>query len=244
MTFDILKIQQLLKQALSAEDLNELCSTYFPTVYAQFTDGQSVSQRRRLLLEHAQKHREIPQLLTAVREINPTVYQEFFPEPETPPQPPTSPTNPVPAIIPETQTCDILVLSANPLTTDLLQLEQEAELIRQRLQEGNVGKNYLVKAERAVQVTDISKYLLQYQPLILHFSGHGHANGDLIFTNPQGQPQPVSPSALAELLAAIPSRIECVFLNACFSLAQADALAERVSCVIGMSRPLAKITNQ
>ncbi|PSB01636.1 alpha/beta hydrolase [Merismopedia glauca] len=238
MTFDTPKLQQLLKQALSAEDLNELCSTYFPEVYAQFTNGQVISHQRRLLLEYAQRHREIPKLLAAVREINPTVYQEFFPELETPPQPPTTPTNPAPNPLPETQTCDILVLSANPLTTDPLQLEQEAELIQQRLQEGDVGKKYLVKAQRAVQATDISKYLLQYQPLILHFSGHGHANGDIIFNNSQGQPQSVSPSALAELLAAIPSKIECVFLNACFSLAQADALSEQVSCVIGMSQEI------
>lgn len=228
MTYNLSTIQQLLTKALSAEELNELCFEYFPSVFAQFTDGQSVSYRRRLLLEYAEKHREIPNLLEAIEEYNPTAYQDYFPEPA----------NPEPSTAPEVQTCDILVLAANPIGTDLLQLEQEAASIRQRLQEGDVGKKYIVKVEKTAQVEDLSKYLLQYEPLILHFSGHGSPNGQIIFNNILGQPQPVSPEALAELLAVIRGRIECVVLNACFSLATADALLPHVSCIVGMSQAI------
>lgn len=134
----------------------------------------------------------------------------------------------------EVKTCDILVLAANPIGTDLLQLEQEADLIRQRLQEGEAGKSFVVKVERAVRVEDLSKYLLQCEPLIVHFSGHGDSNGDIILNNAQGQAQAVSPEALAELLAIVRGRLECVILNACFSLEKADALAGQVSCIVGM----------
>ncbi|MBW4670837.1 MAG: alpha/beta hydrolase [Cyanomargarita calcarea GSE-NOS-MK-12-04C] len=228
MAYNLSKIQQLIKQALNAENFTDLCFNYFRLVHDNFTDGQSVSPRIRQLLEYAEKHREIPKLLEAIKECNPTVYHEFASELGN------SESNQA-ASTTEVKTCDILVLAANPIGTNILQLEQEAALIRQRLQEGEVGKKYIVKVERAVQVEDLSKYLLQYQPLIVHFSGHGNPSGEIILNNSQGQAQLVSPVALAELLAIIRGRIECVVLNACFSLQKADALLEQISCVIGMS---------
>src|SRR5205823_5119824 len=109
-------------------------------------------------------------------------------------------------------------------------------LIRQRLAEGAAGQRLRVHAEWAVRPDDLSRLLLQYNPLILHFSGHGSPDGDLIFEGPGGTPQPFPPEALARMIAAVRGQLECVVLNACFSLERAEPLADRVRCVIGMSR--------
>jgi len=236
MTYNLKKIGQLINQALNEEELKELCFSYFRSVYDNFTDGQTVNSRKLKLIEYADKHQEISKLLEAIQEYNPTVYMEFLsevgsPEKLKPELVPNNQTNLEPTNI---KTCDVLVLAANPIDTDLLQLEQEAELIQQRLQEGTVGKGFVVKFERAVRVEDISKYLLQYRPLIIHFSGHGSPSGEIILNNSQGQAQAVSAEALAELLKIVQVQIECVLLNACFSLEKADVLAEQVNCVVGM----------
>jgi len=234
-------IRQLIKDGLTTNQFDDLLFDYFPSVEDE-TAGQSPPARRRKLVEYAYKQRRIPELLKAIQEYNPIVYEEFESQLGSTDITQTELVSKKPTNIATTSvikptdviTCDVLVLAANPIGTDLLQLEKEAERIQQRLQEGEAGKSFVVKVERAVQVEDLSKYLLQYTPLILHFSGHGNSSGDIILNNDQGQAQAVSPESLAQLLAIVGGRLECVVLNACFSLEKADALVEYVSFVVGM----------
>merc|ERR1712117_95196 len=115
-------IRELLYQGLDEEEFNDLVYDYFPDVYSQFTNGQNQSQKVRILIEYADKHREIEQLLEVIKNINPKVYQEYEPKlGENPPPPPV-------------EKCDVLVLAANPTTTQPLQLKKETELIREKLQ--------------------------------------------------------------------------------------------------------------
>ncbi len=233
MKYDRPKFRQLIK-ALTTQELDESLDD-FPAVRNEITDGQQKYLRDRIILDYFEKHQEeIDKLLAAIKECNLTAYNKYVSELKS-----SENSQPKLAqIVPEDKKCDILVLAANPIGTDRLQLEEEANRIRLRSQEGEVGKNYIVKVEIAVQVEELSKYLLQYQPLILHFSGHGSPSGEIILNNSQGQAQSVSPEALAELLAVLQGRIECVVLNACFSLEKADALADKVSCVVGMSKEI------
>ncbi|MDY6784355.1 MAG: alpha/beta hydrolase [Cyanobacteriota bacterium] len=239
MTYNFVTIRQLIRKALTSQDFDDLVFDHFPSVQEQFTSGQTQSYRIRILLDYAKKHREIEKLLKAIKEINPTVYQNFDAKLGAPSGSEAHP-KPLPTDVQtlEIQKCDILVLAANPINTPKLKIEQEAASIRERLQEGEVGKNYVVKVENVARAEDLSKYLLQYDPVILHFSGHGNSNGDIIFNNARGQPQPVSPEALAKLLAVTRGRLECTIFNACFSLEKADALVERVSCIVGMNRDI------
>ncbi len=241
MSYNLAAIRKLIEDGLTTNQFNDLLFDYFPSVENE-TAGQPLPDRRRKLVEYANKQRKIPELLKAIQEYNPTVYEEFESQLSSTDITQTELVSKKPTNIATTSvikptdvmTCDVLVLAANPIGTDLLQLEKEAERIQQRLQEGEAGKSFVVKVERAVKVEDLSKYLLQYTPLILHFSGHGNSSGDIILNNDQGQSQAVSPESLAQLLAIVGGRLECVVLNACFSLEKADALVEHVSFVIGM----------
>jgi len=70
-------IRQLVEEALSDEDLSNLCQDKFPKVYMQFTTGQTRSQRIRLLVDHVKCQLEIPKLLDAVEQTNHNVYSKF-----------------------------------------------------------------------------------------------------------------------------------------------------------------------
>ena len=74
----IASIRQLIENALSDDDLNNLCIDEFFRVYRQFTTGQTKYQKIALLLDYVTLQREIPKLLSAIEKINPSVYKEFM----------------------------------------------------------------------------------------------------------------------------------------------------------------------
>jgi hypothetical protein len=131
----------------------------------------------------------------------------------------------------------ILFLSANPKGTDELELIKECNIINQKIR-SSAGGRELFKLEQRhdISIKSLIEELLNYDPKILHFSGHGSEKSALIFTNENtGQSEEVPPDALANLFKALSNKIELVFLNACYSEKQAKAIAEHINCVIGMS---------
>jgi Effector-associated domain 7/SEFIR domain len=72
-----LTIRQLVEDALSDDDLSNLCQDEFPKVYNQFTTGQTKDQRIRLLVDYVSRHHEIPKLLGAIQKLNPNAYARY-----------------------------------------------------------------------------------------------------------------------------------------------------------------------
>lgn len=134
--------------------------------------------------------------------------------------------------------CDVLILAANLQDSKTFQLEKETELIRQRLQQSEIGKRYIIQTKDVTSIQDLSICLLQYEPLILHFSGHGNSDGEIILNDSQGEAQILPVERLAEVIYLLKGRVECVMLSACFSLEKADVLADHVRCVVGMDREI------
>jgi esterase/lipase superfamily enzyme len=143
---------------------------------------------------------------------------------------------PPPAAVQKTKV--ILVLSANPLETDRLMIDAEVREIKQRLGEAEAGRQYRVETEWAVRATDLSKLLMQHEPVIVHFSGHGSPTGDIVLQDEMGKPAPLALNRLAHLFQILKSSPDCVVLNACYSLEKANALANHVGCVVGMEKAI------
>jgi esterase/lipase superfamily enzyme len=132
----------------------------------------------------------------------------------------------------------ILVLAADPRSTDRLELEREAATIWKELQEGEPGRDYEVRIEQGTKIEDVARYLVEYQPTIVHIVGHGSATGEIFLKNALNQTQPVAPSAFAKLFATVERKVDCVVLNSCFSLAMADELVAHVRCTIGIDEEI------
>jgi esterase/lipase superfamily enzyme len=132
----------------------------------------------------------------------------------------------------------ILIIAANPIETDRLKLDEEVRLIKERLNEAATGREYKVEPEWAVRATDLSKFLMQHQPVIVHFSGHGSPTGDIVLENDVGKPALVGINHLADLFGILKGATECVVLNACYSLENASALTDYVECVVGMEKAI------
>lgn len=131
----------------------------------------------------------------------------------------------------------ILILAANPLDTGRLRLDQEVNKIHERLQRSANRDDFAVVAQLATQIDDLRSALLQHEPHIIHFSGHGDGEPGLVLDDGKGRAKLVSSRALAGLIQQFPS-VECVLLNACYSETQAKALAPHVPYIIGMNRAI------
>jgi CHAT domain len=156
----------------------------------------------------------------------------------------------------------ILILSANPQNTEQLRLEEEVREIQAGLERSKMRDRFEIITRSAVRVEDLRRTLLDCEPHIVHFSGHGVGEGGLVletdraksrgvqrkftaigegelaFEDDNGQMQLVSTAALADLFRLFQNTIECVVLNACYSEVQAKAIHQHINCVIGMDRAI------
>lgn len=132
----------------------------------------------------------------------------------------------------------ILIIAANPKGTSRLRLDEEVREIEQALHRSSRRAVFALKAIWAPRSRDLRRALLDEQPQIVHFSGHGSVEG-LLLENTTGDAVVVPPEALKDLFNLFNDNLECVLLNACYSEAQATALATRIPHVIGMKEEIA-----
>jgi hypothetical protein len=136
------------------------------------------------------------------------------------------------------ETISILLLSADPSDATRLRLGEEFREIQDKLQLAKLRERFRLDQRMSVRPVDISQSLLDLQPQIVHFSGHGLTSGELCFENRIGQVHPVSPDALAALFEQFTNQVKCVLLNACYSEAQAFAIVKHIDYVIGMNQAI------
>ena len=132
----------------------------------------------------------------------------------------------------------ILILTANPSNTDRLQLPQEIREIETEIERSRFRDQFEIINKGAVRVDDLHRALQQYQPAIVHFSGHGAGEKGLVLEDNSGQMKLVPNDALVELFRQYRNTVKCVFLNACYSETQAVAIYQQIDCIIGMNRSI------
>lgn len=129
----------------------------------------------------------------------------------------------------------ILFLAANPRDTQAIDLRREFEKICAKIKMGKNGDAFQLQQKWAVNIPDINQSLLDEEPNIVHFSGHGSKLGRIYLEDAAGMKKEIRPDALAELFELFSQEIECVVLNACYSETQAQEIAKHINYVIGMS---------
>jgi hypothetical protein len=134
----------------------------------------------------------------------------------------------------------ILFLSANPKDTAELDLIKECNIINSKIRASAGGRDlFKLEQRHDISIKSLIEELLNYEPKIVHFSGHGSDKSALIFKNEDtGESEEVPPHVLANLFKIFSNKIDVIFLNACYSEKQARAIAEHINCVIGMSNAI------
>lgn len=142
----------------------------------------------------------------------------------------------------------ILMLAANPKGTSPLRLGEEMREIQRGLERSQHRDRFVIEQHWAVTPTDVRRALLGSHPQVVHFSGHGlgyetvpsdpDAPEGLAFEDEAGNPHLVAGDAISSLFSLFTTHIECVVLNACYSVVQAQAIVQHIPFVIGMKREI------
>lgn len=129
----------------------------------------------------------------------------------------------------------ILILSANPQDTSRLRIDEEIREIEEGLLRSKQRDEFIIQSKLAVRLRDLRRAMLDYDPNIVHFCGHGEIEG-LILEDDDGKSTLINTDALASLFELFTYRVECVVLNACYSSPQAEAIGKYIRYVVGMSK--------
>ena len=132
----------------------------------------------------------------------------------------------------------LLFLASNPLVSERLALDEEAREIGNKVRDSKHRDLVTIKTHLAVRPDDLQRALLDHQPTIVHFSGHGDSSGIALHSPDQANEQIVDTEALAELFGLFKDEIRMVVLNACHSEAQAKAIVKKIDFVVGMSESI------
>ena len=132
----------------------------------------------------------------------------------------------------------ILILTANPSGTTHLRLDQEVREIETELLMAKSRGSFELISKWAVRVDDLARALLDYNPQIIHFSGHGSGEEGLALEDENGKLQLVKTEPLARLFKLARNTVQCVILNACYSDVQAVAMHQHIDCVVGMDKAI------
>jgi hypothetical protein len=137
---------------------------------------------------------------------------------------------------PAPQKATVLFFAANPSGTTPLALDEEAREIELKIRASDHRDALELLTKWAARPDDLIQFLNQHRPAVVHFSGHGSPTAELILLDHDRNAKPVSKEALAALFRALKGQIRVVFLNACYSQAQAEAITQEIDCAVGMSR--------
>ena len=154
----------------------------------------------------------------------------------------------------------ILLLSANPLETGRLRVDEEMREIKEGLKRARKRDDFTLESAEAVRYRDLRRAILENRPNIVHFSGHGmgteggeenatsrklvpvdsveSGNEGLVFEDESGQVKLINAIAIAGLFKLFDDSVECVVLNACYSQVQAEAIAQYIPYVVGMGKAI------
>jgi hypothetical protein len=132
----------------------------------------------------------------------------------------------------------ILFLAADPGTMGQVNAGREAREIRERLRTAE-HRDAIELIERfAVRPGDLQRTLFEVRPHVVHFSGHGTEDEELVLEGDDGGAEPLSKRTLTELFRVHRDTIRLVVLSACHSRPQVEAISEHVECAIGMRRAI------
>lgn len=129
----------------------------------------------------------------------------------------------------------ILYASADTADQSRLRLDEEYRAINLELLRSPNRDEFELIACLSSRITDLQRELLEKEPYIVHFTGHGSCKGICMVADDSGNTQIIKNKPLGGLFKLFAQSINCVFLNSCYSASQSTAIGEHIENVICMS---------
>jgi hypothetical protein len=129
----------------------------------------------------------------------------------------------------------VLFMASNPLDQPQLRLDEEVREINEMISKSKHRESVKLESRWAVRPLDVLQALNELRPSVIHFSGHGSDQDDIVFQDSAGQAKLVSKEAIVQTMLAAAGEIKLVFFNTCYSNNQAEAVVKHVPAAIGMT---------
>lgn len=129
----------------------------------------------------------------------------------------------------------VLFVASNPTDQTQLRLDEEIRSITKKIRESEYRDAVDLKSVWAARPTDLLQAINEHKPTVVHFSGHGSDNDELILQDDSGATKIVSLRSVVEMFKVVASGIELVVFNTCFSENQANEIVEHIPSAIGMN---------
>ncbi|MCX2492965.1 CHAT domain-containing protein [Pedobacter sp. PF22-3] len=129
----------------------------------------------------------------------------------------------------------VLFLASNPIDQVQLRLDEEARSISDMIRKAKLRDSVKLESCWALQPMDLLQALNDFNPTIVHFSGHGSNEDEIVFQAQDGTAKLVSKEAIVQTMMASSENIRLVFFNTCYSRNQAEAVSQFVDATIGMN---------
>ena len=133
----------------------------------------------------------------------------------------------------------VLFIASNPSDQTQLRLDEEIREIQKKIRASDFRESLKLESVWAARPTDLLQAINEHKPTIVHFSGHGSDQDELVLQDDNGNSQVVSKETLVELFKVVSSGIELLVFNTCFSENQANSVTAHVSAAIGMGTSIA-----
>ena len=144
----------------------------------------------------------------------------------------------VAALRTDTNKIVVLFLASNPDDTDRLKLDEEARAIQEMIRKSEHRDSIRFVSRWAVRPMDVLQAINEESPTIVHFSGHGSPEGEIVLQSDDGSRKIITPEAIVAAIATAVDSVRLVFFNACFSSEQAKKVIAYVDAAIGMRKSI------
>lgn len=132
----------------------------------------------------------------------------------------------------------VLFMASNPRDQHQLSLDTEARSIEEHIAKARHRDSIIFESKWAVRPGDILHYMNTCEPTIVHFSGHGSDNDELVLMNNNDETKLVSLEAIVQAMSVANENLRLVFFNTCSSYNQAAYVTEHIECAIGMTQSI------
>lgn len=129
----------------------------------------------------------------------------------------------------------VLFMASNPLDAPQLRLDEEARTIQEMIRKSEHRNSVSFQTRWAIRALDVIQAINEENPTIIHFSGHGSDQDEVVFQDNQGNAKLVSKEAIVQTMMSTSDEIKLVFFNTCFSYGQAQEVVQHVDAAIGMT---------
>lgn len=135
----------------------------------------------------------------------------------------------------------VLYLGTSPENEVRLRIDAEARDIHEAIRKSDNPQCVAFNDRWAVRQTDLLQALNETNPDIVHFSGHGAADGSIVLEDQFGNAVLLDKERLSVVVGAAARHVRLIVFNACYSDEEADKILRHVDATIGMTDSISDV---